>query len=139
MRMSVDHSVEFLRKADLIVGPTGRRRWPDTLKARIVAETLEPGARVGSVARSYGLLPNHVSEWRRMARDGKLVLPALSEEDAGPVFASVVIAEEPACIPAASAPAIIEVVHGGVTIRLDSATPAARICEIVRALGSVAS
>ncbi len=139
MRMSVERSVEVLRNADLIIGPKGRRRWPDELKAQIVAETLEPGAKVSSVARRYSLLPNHVSEWRRMARDGKLILPALSENDVGPVFAPVVIAEEATNVPAPSAPGILEVLHGGVTIRLDPSTSAARIGEIVRALGSVAS
>ena len=139
MRMSVERSVEVLRNADLFIGPKGRRRWPDELKARIVAETLEPGAKVSSVARRYSLLPNHVSEWRRMARDGILVLPALPENDAGPMFAPVVIAEEAANVPASSAPAILEIMHGGVTIRLDPSTSAARIGEIVRALGSVAS
>lgn len=37
----------------VIPGPTGRRRWPDEVKARIVAESLAPGARIGDLARQY--------------------------------------------------------------------------------------
>ncbi|MGV8853938.1 MAG: transposase [Devosia sp.] len=47
----------------------GRRRrnrqWPDVEKARIVSETLRPGAIVGEVAQRHGLKANHVSSWRR--------------------------------------------------------------------------
>ena len=139
VRMSVEHSVEVLRNADLRFGPKERRRWPDDVKARIVAETLVAGARVGDLARRHGLLPNHLSEWRGMARDGRLVLPALPLDDAGAMFAPVVIAAETASVPSVPAPSAVEIAHGSVTIRLDASTPADRIGEIVRAVGAVTS
>jgi transposase len=88
------------RRIEVLSGPTGRRCWPDALKARVVAETLQPGSRVRDVAARYGLLPHHLSAWRSMARKGTLVLaeadmPAFvpvtlqGNADAGPVSGTV--------------------------------------------------
>jgi transposase len=122
---------EFL--AGIPRSPDGKRRWPLELKARIVAETLIEGATVNGVAKRYDLIPSSVSDWRRMARMGKLVLPNLDGMD----FVPVQIAEP---MPLASVPAppinlaSVELLKGEVTIRLAADTPATRIAEIVAAL-----
>ena len=120
----------------LPVGGRGRRnrKWPDEVKARVVAETLEPGATVNEVARRHGLPANHVSSWRTLARKGRLVLPA--PED--PVeFASLMIGpvgDGPHCaVGAADRP---EIVAGAVAIRLETGASAERIASVVRALAA---
>ena len=129
----MERPAEFLSLVDVIGGVKGRRRWPDELKARIVAETLDPGARVASVAWRYDLRPNHLSDWRRMAREGRLVLAAA---DAGVEFAPLVVRADGRGVAEASG-ARLEVVMDRVTVRLDAAEPAGRLAAIVSALNAV--
>ena len=42
-----------------------RRHWPEVLKRRIVAETLEPRASVSIVARRHDVNANQLFKWRR--------------------------------------------------------------------------
>ena len=84
-------------RIEVLDGPTGRRRWPDDLKARIVAESFQPGARVCDVAAKYGLIARHLSGWRGQARKGELVVPV----DTAPIFVPLVI--EPLADAAAAA------------------------------------
>ena len=130
----MERSAEFISEIDLIVGPRGQRRWPDDLKARIVAATLVEGATVNAVARRYDLRPNHLSEWRRQAREGKLVLPAVPEDVE---FAPLVLQEEN-CVGVPGTGSTLDVIRDEVTVRLDVATPAGRIAEIARALNAAA-
>lgn len=112
----------------------GKRNWPRELKARIVAETLIEGETVKAVAKRYELIPSTVSDWRRMARQGKLVLPNLDGMDFVPVEieAPAPLAQP---LPVASE-STIDVIRGDVIVRLDAATPVARITEIARAMGT---
>lgn len=108
----------------------GKRNWPPELKARIVAETLIAGATVNAVAKRYELIPSTVSDWRQLARQGKLVLPNLAGMDFVPVEI-----ELPAPGPELLAMACtIDVIKHDVIVRLDAATSATRIGEIVQAL-----
>ncbi len=111
----------------------GKRRWPVELKARIVAETLIEGAAVNGVAKRYGLIASTVLDWRRMARTGKLVLPNLDGIDFVPVQ---IEAPKPVEMVPASPINLtsVELLKGGVTIRLAVDTPVIRIAEIAAAL-----
>ena len=59
---------ERLRRIEMINGVCGRRRWSVDEKARILEQTLVPGAVVSEVARRHGLSPQQLFGWRREAR-----------------------------------------------------------------------
>ena len=46
-----------------------RRRWSETQKRQIVAETQEPGVSVPMVAQRYNLNANQIFRWRRLFRE----------------------------------------------------------------------
>ncbi len=129
----------FLRSLGVEIYASGQRRWPDEVKAQAVAETLRPGATVNEVAARFGIQANQLSAWRRLAKDGDLVLPAADADGDEAVFAPLMVcdAEPPPC-DAAGIPVMAEVQIsvGDVTVHLDADTPATRISEIVRALGA---
>ena len=139
--------VEFLQDYGVDIRSNGQRRWPNEVKARIVAESLMPGATVNDVASRYGLRPNHLSEWRGWAREGRLVLPALDCDAL--CFAQMVLPSDTGSgssglVPAVSAKLAalgasprdtIEIAVGQITIRLCCETSSARIAAIVQAIG----
>ena len=80
---------EVLHKDDTGGSPAdgrGRRnrRWPDGLKARIVAEMLVPGATVNSVARRHGVPANHVSHHQRREDEKDWILEVIEVEGMTP-------------------------------------------------------
>ncbi|MBA4492475.1 transposase [Paracoccus mangrovi] len=91
----------FVGRCDVVEPRRGNRRWPDHVKARIVAESFQPGARVVDVARRHDLVPHQLSDWRRQAREGLLRLPAQILPEAGrsdapePAFVPLSILPEP--------------------------------------------
>jgi transposase len=123
---------------DVVLPPKGKRHWSSDVKARIVAESLVDGATVSGTARRYDLAPSHLSDWRRQAREGKLILPVLDDDDVG--FVPVRIEPDNDVTPSPSNDctgahiSTLDIIKNGVTIRLHSNTPARRIGEIVAAL-----
>ena len=100
----------------------GKRRWSNEMKARIVAESLQPGARVVDVAARYDILPHHLSDWRRHARQGRLALPGdlmdglhslPKAEPVQPAFVPLSILPEPVDQPV---PLTVEVAQGGIGV-----------------------
>jgi transposase len=71
----------LVRRIELITGNGRRRRWSTDAKARVVLESLAPGANVSEVARRHGLSPQQLFGWRREAR---ALLSTGSEAGAGP-------------------------------------------------------
>ena len=129
----------FLRSLGVEIHASGQRRWPDEVKAQVVAESLRPGATVNAVAARYGIQPNQLSAWRRMAKDGKLVLPADERDGDEAVFAPLVVCDAETPAPETEGGAAgrdVRIAVGEVEIQLDADTPAMRIAEIVRAVGA---
>lgn len=109
------------------------RQWPDEIKAWIVSESLRPGVTVNEVAGRYGLKASHLSSWRTLARQGKLVLP---EPEDTVEFAAVVVETPAPEQPVVKSATRAEIVVGPVTIRLEEGASASRIAAIARALAA---
>ena len=120
--------MEAVGFVELLAAPAAKRRWSDEAKGRMVAETLVPGVTVNEVARQHGVKANHLSSWRTLARQGKLVVPQIAGAEFAPPVAVTQTLEPPVVT------GTVDLVIGLVTVRLDTATPAARVAELVIAL-----
>lgn len=130
-----------MRRVEVINGAGGRRRWSADDKARILEETLVPGAAVSEVARRHGLLPQQVFGWRREAR---------REFDAGSTASSAfvpVIVEPPSTVVSRDQPQPphrkragprsiggIELEFGGVVVRIGPGASPKSIAAVIKAL-----
>jgi len=135
MGVQTEVYLEPLDQVEVLTGPTGRRKWPDAVKGRLVAESMVPGVSVREVAERNGLVANRLSTWRSQAKRGMLIVPDLAGVD----FASVVLDDRdtvPAIPTATPCLNSIELETDGITLRLDVNTAAGRIAELVSALRS---
>lgn len=141
----------FVGRYEVVEPRRGNRRWPDDVKARIVAESLEPGARVVDVARRHGVIANQLSDWRRQVRDGILVLPFAatptpSQHDGiEPAFVPLAIAAEPPePVNRSSLPRVVSdgprvqvltlKIGSDVVMRVPGDVPVERVAALVRAV-----
>jgi transposase len=139
----LDHRLEpegGVGRFEVINGALGRRRWSIDDRARILEETLAPGAVVSAVARRHGLRPQQVFTWRREARQRL-------EAEAPPAFVpAVVVVSDPA---SAREPkpqpkrrgrrrgaAAVELEASGVTVRIGDGASPATIAAVIGALKS---
>jgi transposase len=124
----------FAGRVEVIEGPSGRRSWPDVVKAQIVRESLEPGVTVSEVARRHRMSPQHLTLWRRAAREGRLTLSADRDDNAcGCGFVPLAIdAGRSEAAPFVDERISVEV--NGIVLKLPAETTATRIAEIMFAL-----
>ena len=84
-----------MARMEIISGIERRRRWPDDVKLRIVAEANQPGVRIGDVARRHDIYPAQIRLWRNAFAEfgvpGALV-PVNIVDESGPT--STVAAEQ---------------------------------------------
>jgi transposase len=147
----LDHMFEpeppSVRRLEVITGTGRRRRFSIEDKARILEETLAPGAVVSQVARRHGLTPQQVFTWRRQARQMRLA----SDERGTPKFVPAVVESSRAeavslPAPAAKSPkrrharepdglcGVIEVSIAGVTVRVGRGADAKMLAAVIAAL-----
>jgi len=115
------------RRVEVLTGPGRRRKWSDEAKARIVAETLEPGAVVADIARRWQVCPQQIFGWRRERRASSALsfVPLVAEPG--------VAAQELGPTPA------VELHLAEAMLRIPPGTDAALLTVVLRALRVAAS
>ena len=109
----------------VLTGSEGRRRWSSSEKARIVEESLAPGAVVVEVARRHAVYVNQLHRWRREARGATREVP--------PRLVAVTVTPERGGV---AAPGTIEIeLGGGVRLRVDAMVDEAALGRVLRVVG----
>jgi transposase len=129
------------RRIEVLTGPGRRRKWSDDDKARIVAETAEPGAVVTEVARRWQVSPQQVFDWRRQARKALEAAAAPAKPTFVPVVPEPpVVAPEPAAATAPARPTpSIEVKLAGAVLRVAPGTDVDLLAAVLRAIRASAA
>jgi len=129
--IDISDDTNVVRRRAEVTRVVRRRHWSADEKGRIVAEAIAPGGVIADVARRHDLVPQHLSNWIRAAKDGRFALPA----DALPSFVPVVV--EPAQANNAAPERrviVIEVVIGTVKVRVPSGANPHDVEALLRAV-----
>jgi len=129
-----DDAKAGFRRIEVLTGPGRRRRWSAEEKAQIVAETLEPGARVSEIARRWQICPQQVFGWRRQARldmSGSTAEPAPCSL---PPFVPLVAAPMAKVAIPAPPSITIEIKLAGAAVRVVSGVDSELLTAVVRAV-----
>ena len=134
-----DTKGEF-RRVEILTGAVRRRRWSADQKARIVAETLVPGARVSEVARRWQLSSQQVFGWRRAARRDLKTVSVRPVEPLRADFIPIVTDTKPVRSDVRAAASVIEVRLAGAVVRIASGMDdTSQLTAVLRAIRASAS
>jgi len=122
----------YAGRVEVVTGPTGRRRWPEHVKAAIVLETFRDGVSVADVARKHGVSAPQLHAWRRAAREGLLPMP--DDEALGLVPILVAGGDRGGAEPPAGGVLTLEV--GGVRILVPADFDPGHLGRVIAALRS---
>jgi transposase len=130
--VNISDDTKIVRRRGEVTGVVRRRRWSDEAKGRIVAEAIAPGAVISDVARRHDLVPQHLWNWIKAAREGRFALPG----DGVPAFVPVMSLEPVQTSKPAQdvrSPAI-ELVIGAVTVRVPAGAETRDVEAVLRAV-----
>jgi transposase len=128
------------RRIEVLTGPARRRRWSAEDKARIIAETLVPGARVSEVARRWEVCSQQVFGWRRAARRDMRTAPATTTTAASAGFVPIVTEAVPVTTVPHTSASVIEVRLAGAVVRVVSGMDdTAQLTAVLRAVRASAT
>ena len=124
------------RRVELITGTTRHLRRSDEERARILAESLEPGANIAAVARRHGVNGGLLHYWRKRARAQALEAAATQ----APLFVPVSIAETSEMgghegVPESASPRrMIEIETAGARVHVPEGVDAKTLSVVLAAL-----
>jgi transposase len=138
-----------VQRVEVITGVERRREWTDEKKLALIAESCRDGVVISDVARRHGLRPQQLFNWRnefrkRNANGLQCGLPPAAGGDVGePAFAPVMITTDcsgsaPVETSATAASStVIEIMLGGVTVRVHSGVDSKVLAAVLRAVKTV--